>query len=311
MQNKSLALVFKALAALVFAWTCLIAGPAAFAQNSAGTQLQPVPELTGRVIDQSGTLSSSDVQSLSEQLKKLEDDTGAQVVVLMLPSTAPEDIAAYAWRVASSWKLGRKEIGDGTLIVVAKNDRRMRIEVARKLEGAIPDIMASRIIDEAMKPRFRADDYAGGLSAAITQMGLLIHGEKLPAPTQQSQRPSKSLWQYADFLLPLLFFGFPIGIAIARAIFGRVLGSVVLAGLAGVAAYFITASIVVGIVAAFFGLMFTLLSNTSRGGGGGGPYISSGGGGGGWSGGSSGGGGGGFSSGGGGSFGGGGASGGW
>ena len=310
MQNKSLALVFKALAALVFAWVCLIAGPAAFAQNSAGTQLQPVPELTGRVIDQSGTLSSSDVQSLSEQLKKLEDDTGAQVVVLMLPSTAPEDIAAYAWRVASSWKLGRKEIGDGTLIVVAKNDRRMRIEVARKLEGAIPDIMASRIIDEAMKPRFRADDYAGGLSAAIAQMSLLIHGEKLPAPQQQSQRPSKSLWQYADFLLPLLFFGFPIGIAIARAIFGRVLGSVVLAGLAGVAAYLITASVVVGIVAAFFGLVFTLLSNISRGGGGG-PYISTGGGGGGWSGGSSGGGGGGFSSGGGGSFGGGGASGGW
>lgn len=310
MQNKSLALVFKALAALVFAWTCLITGPAAFAQNSAGTQLQPVPELTGRVIDQSGTLSSSDVQSLSEQLKKLEEDTGAQVVVLMLPSTAPEDIAAYAWRVASSWKLGRKEIGDGTLIVVAKNDRRMRIEVARKLEGAIPDIMASRIIDEAMKPRFRADDYAGGLSAAIAQMSLLIHGEKLPAPTQQSQRPSKSLWQYADFLLPLLFFGFPIGIAIARAIFGRVLGSVVLAGLAGVAAYLVTASVVVGIVAAFFGLVFTLLSNISRGGGGG-PYISTGGGGGGWSGGSSGGGGGGFSSGGGGSFGGGGASGGW
>ena len=313
MQNKSLALVFKALAALVFAWTCLIAGPAAFAQNSAGTQLQPVPELTGRVIDQSGTLSSSDVQSLTAQLKKLEDETGAQVVVLMVPSTAPEDIASYAWRVASSWKLGRKEIGDGTLIVVAKNDRRMRIEVARKLEGAIPDIMASRIIDEAMKPRFRADDYAGGLSAAIAQMSLLIHGEKLPAPKQQSQRPSKSLWQYADFLLPLLFFGFPIGIAIARAIFGRVLGSVVLAGLAGVAAYLITASVVVGIVAAFFGLVFTLLSNISRGGGGG-PYISTGGGGGGgggWSGGSSGGGGGGFSSGGGGSFGGGGASGGW
>ena len=313
MQNKSLALVFKALAALVFAWACLIASPAAFAQNSAGTQLQPVPELTGRVIDQSGTLSSSDVQSLSEQLKKLEDDTGAQVVVLMLPSTAPEDIAAYAWRVASSWKLGRKEIGDGTLIVVAKNDRRMRIEVARKLEGAIPDIMASRIIDEAMKPRFRADDYAGGLSAAIAQMSLLIHGEKLPAPKQQSQRPSKSLWQYADFLLPLLFFGFPIGIAIARAIFGRVLGSVVLAGLAGAVAYFVTASIVVAGVAAFFGLIFTLLSTTSRGGGGGGPYISTGGGG--WSSGSSGGGfssgGGGFSSGGGGSFGGGGASGDW
>ena len=318
MQNKTLALVYKALAALVFAWACLIAAPAAFAQNSAGTRLQPVPVLTGRVIDQSGTLSSNDVQSLTEQLKKLEDDTGAQVVVLMLPTTAPEDIAAYTWRVASSWKLGRKDIGDGTLIVVAKNDRRMRIEVARKLEGAIPDIQAARIIDGAMKPRFRNNDYAGGLSAAIDQMSLLIHGEKLPPPPPSAPRQGnseKSWGQFSEFLLPLLFFGFPVGIAIARSIFGRFLGSLVVGGVAGFAVYFFTASLIAAGVAAFVGLIFTLLSNLSRGGGGGGPYISTGGGGGGWSSGgggfSSGGGGGGFSSGGGGSFGGGGASGDW
>ena len=275
----------------------------------------PVPVLTGRVIDQSGTLSSSDVQSLTAQLKKLEDETGAQVVVLMVPSTAPEDIASYAWRVASSWKLGRKEIGDGTLIVVAKNDRRMRIEVARKLEGAIPDIMAARIIDGAMKPRFRADDYAGGLSAAIDQMGLLIHGEKLPAPTQQPQRASQSWTDHLDFLLPLLFFGIPVGMAMARAIFGRFIGSLVVAGVVGFGVYVFTASLIAAGLAALVGLLFTLLSNISGGGGGGGgPYISTGGGGG-WSSGSSSsgdfGGGGGFSSGGGGSFGGGGASGDW
>ena len=126
----------------------------------------------------------------------------------MVPSTAPEDIAAYAWRVASSWKLGRQEIGDGSLIVVAKNDRRMRIEVARKLEGAIPDIMAARIIDGAMKPRFRNDDYVGGLSAAIDQMSLLIHGEKLPAP--EPRRASKSWTQYTDFLLPCSSLAFPL-----------------------------------------------------------------------------------------------------
>ena len=271
----------------------------------------PVPVLTGRVIDQSGTLSNSDVQSLTAQLKKLEDETGAQVVVLMVPSTAPEDIASYAWRVASSWKLGRKEIGDGTLIVVAKNDRRMRIEVARKLEGAIPDIMAARIIDGAMKPRFRADDYAGGLSAAIDQMGLLIHGEKLPAPTQQPQRTSQSWTDHLDFLLPLLFFGIPVGMAMARAIFGRFIGSLVVAGVVGFGVYVFTASLLAAGLAALVGLLFTLLSNISGGGGGGGPYISTGGGGG-WSS-SSGdfGGGGGFSSGGGGSFGGGGASGDW
>ena len=274
----------------------------------------PVPELTGRVIDQSGTLSSSDVQSLTAQLKKLEDETGAQVVVLMVPTTAPEDIASYAWRVASSWKLGRKEIGDGTLIVVAKNDRRMRIEVARKLEGAIPDIMAARIIDGAMKPRFRADDYAGGLSAAIDQMGLLIHGEKLPAPIQTPQRTSPSWTEHLDFLLPLLLFGIPVGMAMARAIFGRFIGSLVVAGVVGFGVYVFTASLIAAGIAAVVGLLFTLLSNISGGGGGGGPYISTGGGGGGWSsggGGSDFGGGGGFSSGGGGSFGGGGASGDW
>ena len=280
----------------------------------AQTPVAPVPELTGRVIDQSGTLSSGDVQSLTAQLKKLEDETGAQVVVLMVPTTAPEDIASYAWRVASSWKLGRKEIGDGTLIVVAKNDRRMRIEVARKLEGAIPDIMAARIIDGAMKPRFRADDYAGGLSAAIDQMSLLIHGEKLPAPTQQPQRSSQSWTDHLDFLLPLLLFGIPVGMAMARAIFGRFIGSLVVAGVVGFGVYVFTASLIAAGIAAVVGLLFTLLSNISGSGGGGGPYISTGGGGGGWSsggGGSDFGGGGGFSSGGGGSFGGGGASGDW
>lgn len=278
------------------------------AQGGAGAQLQPVPELTARVIDQTGTLSPGDLQSLSEQLKKLEDETGAQVAVLMVATTAPEDIAAYAWRVASSWRLGRKDIGDGSLIVVAKNDRRMRIEVARKLEGAIPDIQAARIIDGAMKPRFRADDYAGGLSTAIEQMGLLIHGEKLPAPQSEARKSGSSWSENLDFLLPLLFFGFPIGIAVARAIFGRVLGSLIIGGIAGTAAYVITTSLLIAGVAGLVGLIFTLLSNLSRGGGG--PYISTGGGGGGgWSSGS--GGGGGFSSGGGGSFGGGGASGDW
>ncbi|MEX8192204.1 TPM domain-containing protein [Comamonas guangdongensis] len=309
MPNKTPALICRALAAIVFAWLGLLAALPAWAQ--AGTQLQPVPELTGRVIDTTGTLASGDLQSLGAQLKKLEDDTGAQVVVLMVPTTAPEDIAAYAWRVASSWKLGRKEIGDGSLIVVAKNDRRMRIEVARRLEGAIPDIQAGRIIDGAMKPRFRADDYAGGLSAAIEQMGLLIRGEKLPAP--EAQRARQSWTQHADFLLPLLFFGFPLGIAVARAVFGRAVGSLVVGGAAGALAYVFTTSLMIAGFAAFLGLLFTLLSNLSRGGRGG-PYIgtggggwSSGGGGGSWSsgGGDS------FSSGGGGSFGGGGASGDW
>ena len=294
------------LRSMLVAMLLWLSAVATWAQTPA---LQPIPPLKARVTDQTATLSTQQLAALEAQLKALEDETGAQVAVLMVATTAPEDIAAYTWRVASSWKLGRKDIGDGSLIVVAKDDRRMRIEVARKLEGAIPDIQAGRIIDGAMKPRFRVDDYAGGLSAAIDQMSLLIRGEKLPAPAKQ-QNQSSSWSQNLDFLLPLLFFGFPLGIAIARALFGRVLGSLIVGGIAGAAAYFITTSMLIAGVAAFMGLLFTLLSNLSRMSSG--PYISSGGGGG-W--GSGGGGGfrsgGGFSSGGGGSFGGGGASGDW
>ena len=292
------------LRSMLVAMLLWLSAVATWAQTPA---LQPIPPLKARVTDQTATLSAQQLAALEAQLKALEDETGAQVAVLMVATTAPEDIAAYTWRVASSWKLGRKDIGDGSLIVVAKNDRRMRIEVARKLEGAISDIQAGRIIDGAMKPRFRVDDYAGGLSAAIDQMSLLIRGEKLPAPAQQ-QSQSSSWSQSLDFLLPLLFFGFPLGIAIARALFGRVLGSLIVGGIAGAAAYFITTSMLIAGVAAFIGLLFTLLSNLSRGGGG--PYISSGGGGG-WGGGGGSSSGGGFSSGGGGSFGGGGASGDW
>lgn len=306
MLKKPLMRFWHALAAIVFAWLWLLPSHAQTSQTP-GTPLQPVPALTARVLDQTQTLNESERQSLEQKLKALEDSTGAQVVVLMVATTAPEDIAAYAWRVASSWKIGRMDIGDGALILVAKNDRRMRIEVARKLEGAIPDLQASRIIDGAMKPKFRANDYAGGLSDAIDQMAMLIRGENLPAPEPRPSSSSTPFSDYAEFLLPLLFFGFPIGIAVARAIFGRVLGSLVVGGVAGLAAYFFTTSLLIAGFAGLLGLIFTLLSNLSRGGGGGGPFISSGGGGGGWSSG----GGGGFSSGGGGSFGGGGASGDW
>ena len=283
------------------------------AQTSNGKP-QPVPALTARAMDSSGTLSAQALQALEQQLKALEESTGAQVVVLMVPSTAPEDIATYAYRVASNWKIGRKDMGDGVLIIVAKNDRRMRIEVARRLEGAIPDILAGRIIDDAMKPRFRADDYAGGLSAAIDQVGKLIRGEKLPAPTAPAQQASNSSQSFnLESLLPFAFFGFFIGMPLARSIFGKGLGSIIIGGVAGIAGYVLSASLLISGIAAVLAMIFTLLSGSKpRGGlgGGGGGFGGGGFGGGGWSSGGSGGGGG-FSSGGGGSFGGGGASGGW
>ena len=282
----------------------------------------PVPALSARIIDQTATLGAEERQALEARLQALEEKSGSQVVVLMVPTTAPEDIASYAFRVASTWKIGRRDVGDGLLVVVAKNDRRMRIEVARKLEGAIPDLAAARIIDQAMAPRFREGDYAGGIGAALDQIGARIADEALPAPTPRAAARDQGfdLSELAIFL----FFGVMVAAPVVRRLFGGRFGSVVMGGGTGALAYLLTTSALLAGGAGIAALLLTLLSN-SRGGsgkggrGGGGPFIGGGGLGGGLgggfgggrSGGFGGGGGGGFSSGGGGSFGGGGASGGW
>ncbi|CAN7191953.1 TPM domain-containing protein [Acidovorax sp. LjRoot194] len=308
--------IWRALAAIF-----LIATSSTWAQADKG--LQPVPALTRAVIDQTGTLSTDDAAALDAQLQALERTRGAQVVVLMVASTAPEDIAAYANRVANVWKIGRREVGDGVLVVVAKNDRRMRIEVAKTLEGAIPDIAAARIIDGAMKPKFQQGDYAGGLTAAVAQLSARIAGEALPAPEQGSepQRSRSSAggsgFDWTDLAI-FLFFGVIVAGPLARSLLGGRMGGLVMGGGVGAVAFFITSSLLLAGGAGLIALLYTWLF-----GGRSGPVIhggSAGGwgaGAGGWGGGGSsrGGGGfgsgGGFSSGGGGNFGGGGASGGW
>ena len=157
--------------------------------------VQPVPALTGPVMDLSKTLTPAQTQALGEQLQALERDTGAQLVVLMVASTAPEDIFAYSNRVANAWKLGRAGVGDGLLIVVAKNDRRMRIEVAKTLEGAVTDIQAGRIVDEWMAPSFQRGDYAAGLTQAVQALSALVRGEALPPPVAHTQQLNLSRWQ--------------------------------------------------------------------------------------------------------------------
>ncbi|NKE68247.1 YgcG family protein [Ramlibacter sp. RBP-2] len=277
----------------------------------------PVPALTARVIDQTGTLDDIQRQGLEEKLAGLERDKGTQVVFLIVPTTQPEDIASYANRVANDWKIGRKAVGDGVLLVVARNDRKIRIEVAKTLEGAIPDLAASQIIDEAIRPRFRADDYAGGLHAAADQLIARIKGEALPpvkqAPVREAARDGFNFMDLAIFL----FFAVPIAGAVLRGIFGRKLGSLVTGGGVGAVALVLTSSVVIAVVAAIAGLLFSMVSGAGprlgsrrRGGWGGGPMIGGGWGGGG-GGGSWGGGGGWGGSGGGGDFGGGGASGDW
>lgn len=308
----ALALIRRALAAVLLAATAWAGlAPTAWAQG-----LLPVPTLTARVIDQTQTLGESERADLEAKLAAFEQRKGSQIVVLMVATTQPEDIASYANRVGNAWRIGRKEVGDGILVIVAKNDRKIRIEVAKTLEGAVPDLAAIRIIDEEMKPRFRNNDFAGGLNAAVARLIGLVEGEALPAPASGSSEGSSDGIDWENLAI-FLFVGVFIAAPIVRSIIGKKLGSVVMGGGIGAVAFFLTASVVIAVLAGFVALMVSLFSAAAassparRGGGGGfGGWGGGGGsGGGGWSSGSSGGGG--FSSGGGGDFGGGGASGDW
>jgi uncharacterized protein len=158
---------------------CMVAVLGALALSASAQTLQPVPALTARIIDNTGSLTQEQRQVLDDKLALIEKSDGTQIVVLMVPSTSPEDIESYANRVGNAWKIGRKEVGDGLLIVVAKNDRRMRIEVAKALEGAVPDVAAKHVIDEAITPRFKHEDFAGGINAGIDRLVELTHKEGL------------------------------------------------------------------------------------------------------------------------------------
>ena len=297
----------------------LLASTAARAQD-----VQPVPALAGRVIDQTGTLSAAQAEALTSKLAAFEAEAGPQIVVWMVATTQPEDIAAYAQRVGEAWKIGRREVGDGLLIVVAKTDRKVNIQTAKSLEGAVPDLAARQIIDSAIRPAFRADDYAGGLNAAVDQLIARIKGEALPAPQQRQRERQTGIGGLQPIeLLIFAFVALPLVAGVTRRIFGRGLGSLASGGATGLVAWLVTSSLLVAGVGVVVGLLFGLFAGASnllrsggrRNGGLGGALggaigggLGGGFGGGGWSGG---GGGGGFSSGGGGDFGGGGASGDW
>jgi len=294
-----------AFCAVALAWASLLLPCLAWAQD-----LQRVPSLTGHVVDHSATLPPDQARSLEAKLAAFEAERGTQIVILMVPGTAPEDIAAFAFRVADEWKIGRREVGDGILLVVAKDERRVRIEVARALEGAVPDLAAFQIINRVITPAFREGDYAGGLHAGADALMARIRGENLPAPETSAPAPTKP--SMLEGLGALLFMGVPLVGAVLVGTLGRKLGALATSGAAGAFALFITSSVLLALLAAALAFIFVLALGVGGGGGGGrggphmggGPVIWGGGGRGGRSGG-------GFRSGGGGSFGGGGASGGW
>src|SRR5215813_5229309 len=142
--------------------------------------LVAVPQLTGRVVDQTGTLSSGDIAQLTQTLADLEKRKGSQIAVLIVPTTDGEAIEQFSLRVAEAWKIGRKKVDDGALLVVAKNDRHLRIEVGYGLEGALTDVTSRRIIDEIITPKFRSGDFAGGINAGVDRMIAVANGEQLP-----------------------------------------------------------------------------------------------------------------------------------
>jgi uncharacterized protein len=262
-----------------------------------------VPPLTARVIDLTGTLSGGAVARIEAKLADLEAKKGSQIAVLIVPSTQPEEIEQYGIRVAEAWKLGRKSVDDGAILIVAKNDRRVRIEVGYGLEGALPDAIASRIIAETVTPHFKLGDYDGGVEAGVNQMISVVNGEPLPEPDKK--------WEHTPritHLLPFLLVVVVVAGGVLRSMFGRVFGSVATGGLAGLLAWAFSHLLPIGVAAGVVAFLFAMLTGGARGGwsGGGGWGGGLGGGLGGFSGG---GGGGGFSGGGG--FGGGGASGSW
>jgi len=265
-----------------------------------------VPPLSGRVVDQTGTLSDSDIASLTQKLKDFETRKGSQVTVLIVPTTAPETIEQFSIRVAEAWKIGRRKIDDGAILVVAKNDRKLRIEVGYGLEGSLTDVTARRIIDEIIVPKFRSGDFAGGISAGLERIIRVIDGEPLPAPRPEASHSVDPGW-FSDFdpLNPFLLFGVIIVGSIVRSVLGRLLGAFTMSGVVGVLVWFIAGSLAASLILAVIAFVLTMFGGSMASGGGRGGWVS---GGGSWSGGSSGGGG---FSGGGGSFGGGGASGSW
>lgn len=258
-----------------------------------------VPPLTAHINDLAGVIDPARRAALEQTLGEFETRRGAQIVVLTLPTAAPETIEQYALRVAEQWKLGRKGIDDGLLLVVATQDRALRIEVGYGLEGVIPDAVAKRIISEVIVPYFKQGDFAGGIEAGVQQVMRLVEGESLPAP----ERRATPAMGGVEASLPLLFIVTIVGGLLLRAVFGRLLGAGLTGVGAGILAWFLIGSLFFGLIAGLFAFFFLL--------GGGGRFLGGGGWGssprGGWGGGGFGGG----MSGGGGGFGGGGASGRW
>ncbi|WPB56750.1 TPM domain-containing protein [Xylophilus sp. GOD-11R] len=254
--------------AAAFLLTVLMAPSAARAQK-----LQPIPAPSMHVTDNTNTFDARQKGVLEARLVNFEQATGSQVAILMVQTTAPEDIAAYANRVGNTWKIGRRAIGDGLVIIVAKRDRKVRIEVAKALEGAVPDLAAKEVIDEAITPAFRIGDYVGGLTNALDRLEQRIRAEALPSPNPPAPDAAqgsidgdepladrgKTGFQWYD-LAVFLFVAVPVLGGVARRVLGRRLGAVLAAVVVGGLAFLFTWSVVAAGVAGVLAWVLAMLS---------------------------------------------------
>ena len=261
---------FLVLGALLGASLCSAQAPPKLAPPA--SQPVPVPPLTGHVIDQTNTLTEEQQKNIEQELAAVEARKGSQLAVLLVPSTQPETIEQYALRVAEQWKLGRKKVDDGAILVVAKNDRTVRIEVGYGLEGALTDATSKRIIEEVITPGFRQQNFAGGISAGVQRMMGVIDGEPLPAPAVgQSADPFNDItW--------IIVVGALLGVVL-RAVLGRFPGAVMTAALVGAFTWFMLGILSLALTASFITLLTTWVGIAGllrarlggRGGPGGGP----------------------------------------
>jgi uncharacterized protein len=218
----------------------------------------PVPPLQALATDLTQTLSAEQLATLERRLREFESRKGSQLAVLIVPSTRPEEIEQYAIRVVDQWKLGRRKVDDGALLLVAKNDRTVRIEVGYGLEGVLPDAVCNRIITEQMTPRLRQGDYFGAVDAAVSQLMKLIDGEPLPEPAAQGDEIS--LQRFAPLLLMVSLL---VG-GLLRRMLGRMPGAFVAGAAVGGLAWLISGTLLVAAMGALIAFVATLLSGSGR-----------------------------------------------
>jgi uncharacterized protein len=239
-------------------WLCMLCLVAltAFMPGYAAEGLVPVPPLRSRLTDLTGTLTSEQQAGLEQTLRAFETKKGTQIAVLIVPSTKPEEIEQYALRVVELWKLGRKKVDDGALLLIAKDDRALRIEVGYGLEGVLNDATAKRIVSEVITPPLRQGNYFGGVSAGVDQMMRVIDGEPLPEPKRGTAGVAgQSIWQ----LWPLLFVVTLVVGGVLRKALGRIPGALVAGGLLGLVGWLLAGAAFAAALAGGIAFLITLL----------------------------------------------------